>query len=88
VGSAHPTNNLNKLVATTQSPKIIYKRDDFINACTRPTYKQPVEDIHFKYQPSFAIDWMTEAPSLGVTEPDPRTRRLMAVYTENEVYCT
>jgi len=26
-----------------------------------------MEDIHYKYQPSFAIDWMAEAPSLGVT---------------------
>jgi hypothetical protein len=32
---------------------MVYMMDDFIDACTRPTYGQPVEDIHLNYQPIF-----------------------------------
>lgn len=44
------------LMALPGPPKMVYMMDDFIDACTRLTYGQPIEDIHLKYQPTFAID--------------------------------
>lgn len=43
----------NDLMALPGPPKMVYMMDDFIDACTRPTYDQPVEDIHLNDQPTF-----------------------------------
>jgi hypothetical protein len=65
-------------------PKMVYMMDDFIDACTRSTYGQPVEDIHLKYQPTFAIDWTAEGLSLEFREPGESARRLSVLYSEEE----
>jgi len=54
----------------------IYRMDDMIDACTRPSYVQPFEEIHSRYQPSFAADWSVEGANLGFLEPPSGARRL------------
>jgi len=49
--------------------------DDFIDACTRPTYIQPVSNIHIKYMPAFSADWGLEGPLYGFRAPAPGERR-------------
>lgn len=55
---------LSDLIALPRPPKMAYMMDDFINAYTRPAYGQLVDDIHLKYQPTFAVDWTAEGFSL------------------------
>jgi len=49
------------------SPRIvdIYREDDLIDACTRHTYVQPVNDIHKRYSPYFSADWASYGASFG-----------------------
>ncbi|KAH8656216.1 hypothetical protein BGZ60DRAFT_385086 [Tricladium varicosporioides] len=57
--------NLGDTLTPSPPPKQIYRMDDLIDACTRPTYCQPVEDIHVRYLPSFSADWSSEGASFG-----------------------
>jgi hypothetical protein len=60
--------NLDDLLAPpirVPQPKPMYRMDDFIDACTRPSYKQPVTDIQNSFAPNFVADWVSEGPSLG-----------------------
>jgi len=43
-----------------------YTIDDLIDACTRPTFLQPVAEIHKRYIRSFTDDWATDG---GFLEP-------------------
>jgi hypothetical protein len=54
----------------------MYRVDDLIDACTRPSYTQPVTYIHSKYLPSLSADWVIDGPSFGFLEPIPGARRL------------
>ncbi len=49
-------------------PKRMYLMDDFIDACTRPTYTQPTSEIQSKYVPSFVSDWASEGAAFGFAE--------------------
>jgi hypothetical protein len=49
--------------------KDIYRVDDLIDACTRPTCIQPVDEIHSRYSTSFSVDWTINAASLASTQP-------------------
>jgi hypothetical protein len=57
--------NLNDIMPPPHHPQQIYRLDDLIDACTRHTYTQPIEEIHEKYLPSFSADWITEGTSHG-----------------------
>ena len=57
--------NLNDIMPLPRKSQQIYRLDDFIDACTRKTYTQPVEEIHAKYAASFSTDWITEGPAHG-----------------------
>jgi hypothetical protein len=70
------------LRALSRPRKRRYRMDDFVDACTRLTYCQPVEDIHLKYQLTFAIEWMAEGLSLRVRELGPGTVRSRAIPAE------
>lgn len=37
-----------------------FKLDELIDACTKPTYLQPISNIHKLYAPSFSADWVSE----------------------------
>jgi hypothetical protein len=50
-------------MAAPRRLKQVYRMDDLIDACTRPTYTQPVDEIHLRYLPSFSADWATEGTS-------------------------
>ena len=53
--------NLDDLMAVPrQNTKPVYRIDDMISACTRPTYVQPVAAIHKKYSSTFSADWPGE----------------------------
>lgn len=49
--------------------KITYQMDDFILACTRPSYVQPVEEIRKRYLPSLIADWLARSSAFGFMEP-------------------
>lgn len=53
-----------------------YHMDDLIDACTRPSYVQPITEINHRYTSTFSAEWTSEAPSFGFREPSPNSRRL------------
>lgn len=53
-----------------------YYMDDMIDACTRPSYVQPISEINSRFTQSFSTEWATQAPSLGFREPTTSNRRL------------
>jgi hypothetical protein len=55
-------------------PKRAYQMDDFIDVCTRPTYVQPVDEIHQRYLPSISVDWLAHGGAFGFLEPTPGAR--------------
>ena len=50
------------------SPPPRYNLNDMIDACTRPTYTQPIMEIHSKIIPSFPEDWKVESPAFHLEE--------------------
>lgn len=67
--------NLTDLLISPK-PQQVYRIDDLIDACTRPTYTQPIDELIPKYVPSFSSDWAVEGASFGIHEPASGTRRL------------
>jgi len=57
--------NLSKLMPPLRPPQQRYRLDDLIDACTRPTYSQPVKEIHRRYDSSFSSEWASEGTSFG-----------------------
>lgn len=49
-------------------PRQNFRMDDFIEACTRPSYSQPVVEIQHRYLTSFSNDWITESATFGFTQ--------------------
>jgi len=74
--------NLSEIMAAPTPPKQIYRMDDLIDACTRPSYIQPVDAIHLRYLPSLSADWAAEGASLGFLEPGSGSRRLRVTSAE------
>lgn len=68
--------NLRELMLSPTMPQRVYGIDDFIDACTRPTYVQPVLEAHSKYSASFSADWKIEGPAYGFRESTTGARRL------------
>jgi hypothetical protein len=73
---------LTEPLATSRPPKSIYRTDDFIDACTMPTYVQPVEHIHMRYLPSFSTEWAFNGSSFGFMDPEFGARRLRVASEE------
>ncbi|KAE8442503.1 hypothetical protein EG329_003284 [Mollisiaceae sp. DMI_Dod_QoI] len=67
--------NLPELMLSSK-PQQVYRIDDLIDACTRPTYTQPIDELIPKYAPSFPADWAAERASIGFHEPSAGSRRL------------
>ena len=57
--------NIESLVSSPQDVRNIFSLDDFIDACTRPTYLQPVFNIQSRFSTTFSSDWAAEAPALS-----------------------
>lgn len=51
-----------------------YGIGDFIDACTRPSYVQPADEIHSRYLPSFSMDWTANGAAFGFVESQPGRR--------------
>jgi len=64
------------------SKRHLYRMDDLIDACTRPTYVQPVSAIHNKLTPSFAVDWASQATSFGFRTTNAGSSRLRVLPDE------
>jgi hypothetical protein len=62
-----PTNWVD-LMTPSRPPKPIYRADDFIDACTRLSYSQPIADIEIRLEPSFSTNWDAQSPSQGFKE--------------------
>lgn len=67
---------MNELMSASVPAKSGYRVDDMIDACTRPSYTQPVNEIHSRYLPSISADWAAEGPAFGFLEPGSGARRL------------
>jgi hypothetical protein len=80
--SVHIPGGLEEVMGGPRPPNTLYRMDDFIDACTRPTYIQPVSDVHMKYMPAFSADWDLEGPLYGFRAPAPGERRLRVVSDE------
>jgi hypothetical protein len=63
-------------IVTAPRPRGIYRIDDLIDACTRPSYTQPINQIHLRYLPSVSADWVAEGAALGFLEPGYGAKRL------------
>jgi hypothetical protein len=76
--------NLMDLMTIPRPPKNLYKMDDLIDACTRPNYVQPVDEIRLRYLPSFAADWTIDASSFGFLELNSSDRGGMRIPSAEE----
>ncbi|KAH6667253.1 hypothetical protein B0J14DRAFT_677059 [Halenospora varia] len=70
------------LMIPQNTPRQTYRIDDFINACTRPSYCQPVHEIHLRYLPSMSADFVTDGASFGFLHPAAGVRSLGVPLTE------
>lgn len=61
--------NVSDILVLPHPPKQRYGMDDLIDACTRPSYVQPAEEIHTRYLASFSVDWVANGGSYGFHEP-------------------
>jgi hypothetical protein len=57
--------NLSDIMPPPRPQQQLYRLDDLIDACTRPTYSQPVKEIHRRYISSFSSEWASEGTSFG-----------------------
>jgi hypothetical protein len=60
--------NVTSIIFLPTRNKQSYHLGDFINACTRPTYLQPVSEIQQRFLPSFSADWAARGRHLGFVE--------------------
>ncbi|KUJ10509.1 uncharacterized protein LY89DRAFT_596406 [Mollisia scopiformis] len=56
------------LIAPKTAPQQVYRIDDFIDACTRPTFTQPFDELIPRYMASFSADWAIQGASGGFLE--------------------
>lgn len=68
--------NPTEVLSTQQILRPAYQMDDFINACTRPSYCQPTREIHFRYLSSISADWINDGASSGFLQSDPEIGNL------------
>lgn len=68
--------NPTELVAPQHPSRKLYCMDDFISACNRPSYSQPVREIHLRYLPSISADWVADGASFGFLQPAVGVRSL------------
>lgn len=59
-----------------QSAQKVYSMDDFVGACTRLSYSQPIHEIRQRYSKSLSADWVAYGPSFGFLQPAAGTRSL------------
>jgi hypothetical protein len=64
------------MVLSSKPTPQIYRIDDLIDACTRPSYTQPIEEIIPRYMASFPADWAVEGASAGFHDPSSGARGL------------
>lgn len=70
--------NLGDLMAPLENPSRTFLLDDMMDACTRPSYVQPVSDVQQKFMPSFASDWVAIGGTFGLSDPGLGNRGLRA----------
>lgn len=58
----------NDALAGTTDRQRRYQMDDFIDACTHPTYVQPVLEIQAKFSATLVADWVAQAPAWGLLD--------------------
>jgi len=68
--------NLEELMFSPTSAKRVYDLDDFLGACTNPTYIQPVLEAQARFSACFSSDWIIEGPAYGFRESTFGIRRL------------
>lgn len=66
--------NITELMLS-QMPQEDYRIDDFIGACGRCTYVQPIFQAQLRYSPSFSSEWLSQGPAYGFQESTTGARR-------------
>jgi hypothetical protein len=66
------------------SAKKAYIFDKFIEACTRPSYKQPVKDIQSRFRYDFSADWFNNGPKYGFRDIDLSESKARVTESEEE----
>lgn len=67
--------NWAELMTPTRLPMPKYRADDFIDACTRLSYSQPIADIEIRFEPQFSANWDIQSPSQGFKDYGQTLRR-------------
>jgi hypothetical protein len=77
--------SLEHLMAPRVSAFEVYTLNDFIDACSRPSYRQPVFSILQKFDADFASNWITERPlGYGFVEAPPGKGALRTPHNDEE----
>lgn len=61
-------NNWIDLMTPSRPPRPVYRLDHFIDACTKLSYSQPINDIEKRLEPNFSTNWDGQSPSQGFKE--------------------
>jgi len=72
------------LMVDPSQPNKSYRMDELVDACTRPSYIQPIAEIQAKYNPSIGVDWLAAGPEFGFVEPLSGSKRLRVVPSAEE----
>lgn len=75
--------NMDDLLHPAQM-KATYRVDDFIEACTRPTYVQPVKDIQRRLHPNFKSEWDNLSAEYAFGVPDATARNQQQIVRSAE----
>jgi len=67
--------NLIEIMTPSRQSRPKYRADDFIDACTRPSYSQPIIDIEMRLEPQFTSNWDLQSPSQGFGDLGRKTLR-------------
>jgi hypothetical protein len=76
--------NVEDLMNPPRGSRPNYNLNDFIEACTRPTYHQPATQIQAKYADSFREDWRAHAGTLNAIISDTRDARGRTANSDEE----
>lgn len=62
----------------------MYSYDDFINVCTRLSYRQSLWGLREKFDSNFAEDWYGQSPEFGFRLPQPDLQSLREQQRERD----
>ena len=71
-------------LAPPRSPRPTYSYNDLMDACTRPSYRQPLWSVREKFDKELAEDWYREGPEYGFKRPESGYQSLRLLQNERD----